>query len=403
MKLKVKEPHFAILGRLLTAGLLCAACWVFGCARSGSSDPADADLAADRAVEEATGPEEVKHVVDATREVVAERDQGTELREIADEPCVPQCEGWECGPDGCGGLCGSPCCWGCRCSGEGKCVTVCGPPGYVYGGGWDGTFGMTFVEFGTAGRPGEGLDIDMQPDTCAPVPTCSDGVDNQFSSILSELEGHSAGLDILLAPFRTGEFSLLMEPYGWNSDGTEFILKLYLAMREDDSCIYSTEPCEYLGLAESFDEVSCEVVMVMEGATFDGKTLRAGGPRNYGSWPWTEFGILIPTTLGILMGVYVSHVQLVADVEVDETGVVSLSGILGGVLHKEYLLQGVDRLLDVLTDSSLAVIREILADELVGDIDIDKDGTMGGVSFGLKFHSVPARIVDFLDDWYFPR
>jgi hypothetical protein len=142
--------------------------------------------------------------------------------------------------------------------------------------------------------------------------------------------------------------------------------------------------------------------MVMEDATFDGKTLRAGGPRNQGSLSWTEFGILIPTTSGIPMGVFVSHVQLVADVEVDETGVVSLSGILGGVLLKEYLLQGIDRL-DVPPDSSLAVIREILANELVGDIDIDKDGTMRGVSFGLKFHSVPVRIVGLTDNWYSPR
>jgi len=38
-----------------------------------------------------------------------------------DVPCVPDCEGKECGDDGCGGSCGT-CAVGCVCSAEGQCL-----------------------------------------------------------------------------------------------------------------------------------------------------------------------------------------------------------------------------------------------------------------------------------------
>jgi hypothetical protein len=57
MKIEILETCISMCGRLLTAGLLCAACWVFGCARGGTSDPADASLAADRVVyQNSNGP-----------------------------------------------------------------------------------------------------------------------------------------------------------------------------------------------------------------------------------------------------------------------------------------------------------------------------------------------------------
>jgi len=49
-------------------------------------------------------------------------------------PCEPDCRFRQCGPDGCGGACGS-CPAGMRCSGEGLCVTpgVAGGPGCAVG------------------------------------------------------------------------------------------------------------------------------------------------------------------------------------------------------------------------------------------------------------------------------
>jgi hypothetical protein len=60
---------------------------------------------------------------------------GFECKEAACQACVPQCEGKQCGPDGCGGSCGE-CQGGLQC-GNGACVAcapdcdgrICGPDG----------------------------------------------------------------------------------------------------------------------------------------------------------------------------------------------------------------------------------------------------------------------------------
>lgn len=102
----------------------------------------------------------------------------TEVKDVKpDEVCVPNCKGKECGPDGCGGVCGY-CAYGQLCSLEGKChanscqtqcvavvggkevVKECGPDGC------GGYCGYCVVEGQKCGTDGFCYDAACQPD-CA--------------------------------------------------------------------------------------------------------------------------------------------------------------------------------------------------------------------------------------------
>jgi hypothetical protein len=76
-----------------------------------------------------SGPE-VVDVIDAFTEIVDALDSSDGLDGTLDTPdvCIPDCDGKECGSDGCGGSCGEctkPCCE--KCTGTGKCYTYALP------------------------------------------------------------------------------------------------------------------------------------------------------------------------------------------------------------------------------------------------------------------------------------
>ena len=74
---------------------------------------------------------------------------------------------------------------------------------------------------GKSGHPGEGLDIDENPDTCAPVEDCSAGIDNQLSSLAAVAQ---PGLDEAIIQ---GTLNLVLE-YEELLDGDDnLVIKKY--------------------------------------------------------------------------------------------------------------------------------------------------------------------------------
>ena len=94
------------------------------------------------------------------------------LDEVDDAACAPECDGRECGYDGCDGLCGA-CAVGERCE-DGACVPVCEP---ACGGRECGPDGCG----GSCGECGAGElctdGVCLPPDPCAAGPDCDDGQD----------------------------------------------------------------------------------------------------------------------------------------------------------------------------------------------------------------------------------
>ncbi|GEM_PF-5055547 len=95
-------------------------------------DPEDANVSSDYVAD--------MHAPDwKDADQVAASDSGETMELVDEDACIPECEGRECGPDGCGGECGT--CWNpCRpcgqppggeeylpCSENGKCPMVCCP------------------------------------------------------------------------------------------------------------------------------------------------------------------------------------------------------------------------------------------------------------------------------------
>lgn len=62
--------------------------------------------------------------VDAEEVDAADADVDVAPEEVDDDICIPDCADKECGPDGCGGLCGY-CVHPEACNGEGQCKVVC--------------------------------------------------------------------------------------------------------------------------------------------------------------------------------------------------------------------------------------------------------------------------------------
>jgi len=117
-------------------------------------------------------------------------------------PCVPQCDGKECGSDGCGGQCG---------------------------------------------HPGEALDLDGNPDTCAPLEGCEEGLDNSMSG------SHSMDIEIpkivdFIPSIEKGDIAVLLNANYVSTDCKELELGFWPAVpvSDKDACDFQTAACDCL-------------------------------------------------------------------------------------------------------------------------------------------------------------
>jgi len=114
-------------------------------------------------------------------------------------------------------------CEGCNPTSEGKIV-----------------FKIDFLEYGKGGHPGEALDIDGDPESCAPTGQCEAGLDNQFTLLFDALKDFFDVDAELAGSLKTGDLVLLLEAPGFNMDGNDFLLHLYYGQPAADK-----ETCDY--------------------------------------------------------------------------------------------------------------------------------------------------------------
>lgn len=310
---------------------------------------------------------------------------GEEVTCPADDPCAAAfCDA----DDGCGVelLSGVPCDDGIACTIDDACVAgvctagvsecVCEP-----------TFGeaavkVTALRIGDGGVPGEALDLDADPDTCAPDPGCSGGVHNALT-IISTFAN-----DSLADAIADGSLvvvldidSLSLNPFG---------VTLYQGELdpENPECDLTAASCDYRVSPDTLDPDTCEPLVRLS-ATRSGDRVVAGGPG-------TILSLDVPLGDAVL-GLTLYDVRLEGTLVVEDGAVTSFDGILGGAVLKSDLRAALAALPADALPFPPDTIAGLLDTLVVDDIDIDGDGEPDASSIGLPVAGIGGRITGVTD------
>jgi len=334
--------------------------------------------------------------------------------------CEPQCDGKECGPDICGGICGT-CPAGELCMG-GQCVSDCvpdcagktcgwdgcgGPCGDCPGGQWcdpetwscvagacqlpttfDPTQRANELAVGSGGHPGEALDVDQDPATCAPSGDCESGLDNQlwgFLGMLGGLVGFPAE-DLLQDMVDSGDLNLLFEMRPQPDGGLH--MGLFYALEESPSCNPAGQTCDFWVTSASYDSETCLPLVLFDNTVIAGTGLTAGGPGY-------QFSLPMPVGLGDQpMALIVDRAVIEAAVTLSSGGIVqSMVGVIGGAIPEQAFYDAVDAIPPGQLPVDKDLLLSLLGLFLNADIDLDGDGQDDAVSVGITFTTGPANII----------
>ena len=237
------------------------------------------------------------------------------------------------------------------------------------------------LAIGTKGIPGEGLDIDGNPDTCSPAPGCSGGVDNAMSKFAALA---NAEIDKAL---QQGDIALLLEHTSWNTNGAPYQMNVYAAKPASDSCDFMVSDCPYWIDVATMTE-DCYPMVFFDNMTMSGGTFSAGGPGYI-------FPFDLPIIEGLVLSVTLFYAQMEGSYTVSGGKVTSMEGILGGAVNKAQISEIINNLPDEtweespLSKDQIITMLDLL---LPTDIDTDGDGTLDGATMGLKFTAIKGHI-----------
>lgn len=235
---------------------------------------------------------------------------------------------------------------------------------------------LTTVQLGVDGTPGEGVDVDVDSSTCAPAGSCSGGVDNGLS-ILSGFANPS-----LSSAVQSGDVMLVAEvsPIGQNP----VTVAIYQARLAVPGCNFMTSTCDYLVERDFLDPATCEPVAKLVG-TRTGNRLVAGGPG-------TRLPFSIPFD-GAELEVVIANLRLEVDLTVSGGQVTAMSGVLGGAVPKQTLIDALRQVPDASLPAPKEAIISLVETLVINDIDTDGDGVKDAASIGVKVVGRDARLV----------
>ncbi len=278
-------------------------------------------------------------------------------------------------------LTGNPCDDGVACTVEdtcnaGVCVgvseCVCEP-----------TFGLQAIKvtgllIGDGGQPGQALDLDVNPATCAPRTDCSAGLHNALGVI-----GGFAN-DSLVDSVAEGSLMLVLDVD--NIALNPFRISIFQAELDADNadCDFQTEDCEYVVDRGTLDPDTCEPLVTLA-ATRAGNRITAGGRG-------TVFPFEIPLGDAVL-AITLYDVRFEGDIVIEDGVIVSLDGVLGGAVPRADLLAALEAVPAESLPVDPATIANLLNLLVVDDIDTDGDGTPDAASIGLPLTGIAASVV----------
>lgn len=287
--------------------------------------------------------------------------------------CQPDCHGKECGEDGCGGSCG-------ECGGD--CTLK--PP-------WGDAQRIHALSVGVGGYPGEALDVDENPGTCAPPTKCEAGLNNQLSGTMVLLENAVDVAGELQGALAGGELNLVLEWREYVGENMAFELRVHPGIPAEpvEKCDGQTETCSYVIAEETLGPGTCIPLVVFLEAQVAGGVLDAGGKDSI-----FVFRLPLSTSATLLLTARMARITGVVSQEVD--GLSISDGLIGGAIRKDELIAALSLIpSNAELPVSVETVEALLELFVVPDVDTDGDGALDAASIGLKFAARPAVISGF--------
>ncbi|MCC6620887.1 MAG: hypothetical protein IT385_06510 [Deltaproteobacteria bacterium] len=236
---------------------------------------------------------------------------------------------------------------------------------------------LTSIAIGESGHPGDGLDVDQKPATCAPEGSCSGGVDNTLSVISALANGSLADA------VTSGQVMLVIELGSLAANPVE--VAVYQARLVNAGCNHMTQTCDYLVDRAFLDALTCEPVARLT-ANVSGNTLTGGGPG-------TSLPFSIPFDEDTSLEVVIANLRIQATITRSGNETTGLTGLLGGAVPKQTLMDGIASLPDGTIPGVSTAAALQLVDLLVqNDIDTNGDGVKDAASIGVKIIAIDARL-----------
>jgi hypothetical protein len=245
-----------------------------------------------------------------------------------------------------------------------------------------------FVTMGIAdnGNAGNGLNLDEDLATCGPADDCCCGLDNA----LGPLAGLPIAQEGITKAMDDGSIILLFEHRNLRTDGGPYTLAFYAGKLDpaNATCDFKTQSCQYIVDKAIFkDWPECSPLVTLDNARIVGTKLTAGG-MNY------RFPFDLPLA-GINLHVDLYMTRLEANVVVAGGKVTNMTGILGGAVPKQQMIDAITAIepwtIEQIDKATILSFIDIL---VVPDIDGDGDGELESASIGIKFSAIAGTITN---------
>jgi len=249
------------------------------------------------------------------------------------------------------------------------------------------------LEISSDGNAGSGLDLDNDPNTCAPSSECGGGVDNALAPLAAVLGNN------IQASVDDGVVMWLVDLKAWDGTPAPFTMSVYDSGLAESNlfCDYQggpnapaevTEICDYDVAQLSFDQ-DCEPYFSFNNAVIQQAKISAGSPD-------TLIRMVLPLASGSLLGLTIAAARFEGTVAYGLNGQVqSVNGILGGAIPKVQLIQAVLELrpedIGGIDPSAVVPLINLLVEN---DIDLDGDGLNDAASVAIRITTIPARIAE---------
>ncbi len=295
--------------------------------------------------------------------------------------CTLDCADRICGSDGCGGSCGT-CDDGLVCHApDGLCYPKCDFENTTF----DGlAFRVDSLNFSGTATEGNALDVDLDPGTCTPTPSCDGGLDNAFAEIVKNFEQYSDFSAAYASEIQKGELVLLIELDQIDGD---YIGAINLFHGQSsaplDECDWQSPDCAFSIDEESMHIPTCGPTMRFEEVSVAGSILEAWGDG-------AQFLLNLPLSED---GFIPLHVEAARLRTTWQPGSADLDdGILAGAIHKQALLDSLAFLPPEPFPVSPELFQGMMDMFMVTDIDLDGDGELDATSVAFTFSAVGATI-----------
>ena len=307
-----------------------------------------------------------------------------------EDPCIPDCDGRECGADGCEGSCG-------ECSEDQFCNHTVGLCEEVVPVHWEtiepaGLTAQRIVSLAIAsgGFPSQAMDVDGDSSTCAPNGSCDSGCDSQLSTVFQQME-HILDVNGELEASIADESSLVafVAP-GWNEEGQPFSISVFFADFEPECTSLFDPTCECQLQWESLNPTTGTPRMEIHNARVIDGVLTAGGMDQTAT-------VVFPLSEDIFLELPLRMVQLEADIDGEMSDLQWKNGRIGFVLNKEEITAAIESVPEGSDFDSYKSTATNLVDMLVQpDIDSNGDGELDSASLGLAFETLHVNVTGFV-------